>query len=87
MSPSRSARAARSRSRLGSGSQILGAVSVDNCTLAAGAAYLDPSLDARGAVLKGAGTARGLTLRRGEVSQGNGVFDGREIRPQSFYHR
>lgn len=72
--------------RLGSGSQILGAISVENCTLAAGASYTDPDPDMRGAVLKGCGVARGLTLKRGEVIQGNGVFTPGAIKPQSFFH-
>ncbi|MGB9366050.1 MAG: AraC family transcriptional regulator [Xanthobacteraceae bacterium] len=73
-------------SRLGSGSQILGAISVENCTLTEGASYTDPDPDRRGAVLKGTGVARGLILRRGEVIQGNGVFTHEAIKPQSFYH-
>lgn len=72
--------------QLGSGSQILGAISVENCILAPGASYTDPDPDARGAVLKGAGIARGLTLKRGEVILGNGLFTAEAIKPQSFFH-
>ena len=72
--------------RLGSGSQILGAIAVQDCTLAAGGCYEEPNPDARGAVLKGVGRARHLTLATGQVIQGSGVFDTRDIRPQSFYH-
>jgi len=73
--------------RLGSGSQILGAIAVDNCTLAAGAAHHDPDPDARGAVLKGFGSARGLTLACGQVIQGSGVFDAKDVKPQWLFHR
>ena len=72
--------------QLGSGSQILGAISVENCILAPGASFTDPDPDARGAVLKGSGIARGLTLKRGEVIQGNGLFTAEAIKPQSFFH-
>jgi hypothetical protein len=72
--------------QLGSGSQILGAVAVQDCTLAAGGSFAEPDPDARGAVLKGVGRARGLSLATGQVIQGNGVFDASEIKWQSFYH-
>jgi len=73
--------------RLGSGSQILGAIAADNCTLGAGAAYHDPDPDARGAVLKGFGSARGLTLACGQVILGSGVFDAKDVKPQWLFHR
>jgi carbonic anhydrase/acetyltransferase-like protein (isoleucine patch superfamily) len=73
--------------RLGSGSQILGAISADDCSLAPGAPYTDPNPDARGAVLKGAGTARGLTIALGMTLAGNGVFNADDAKPQSFYHK
>jgi hypothetical protein len=72
--------------QLGSGTQILGAVAVQDCTLAAGGSFEEPDPDARGAVLKGVGRARGLTLAVGQVIQGNGVFDPKETKWQSFYH-
>lgn len=72
--------------RLGSGSQILGAVAVQDCTLAAGGSHEEPDPDSRGAVLKGVGRARHLALAKGEVIQGNGVFDANDIKPQSFFH-
>lgn len=71
---------------LGSGSQILGPVTVDSCTLGAGCSHLEPNADLRGAVLKGTGRARGLTLSRGQVIQGFGLFDKRHLKMQSFYH-
>ncbi|MCY0999959.1 hypothetical protein OWM54_22745 [Myxococcus sp. MISCRS1] len=71
---------------LGSGSQLLGAISVDNCTLAGGAPFSDADPDARAAVLKGSGTARGLVLEVGQVILGNGVFRAEDVKPQAFYH-
>ena len=54
---------------------------------AAGAAHHDPDPDARGAVLKGFGSARGLTLACGQVILGSGVFDAKDVKPQWFFHR
>jgi len=48
---------------LGAGSQVLGALTVQRCTLGAGEGFAHPDPDARGGVLKGAGTARGLRAR------------------------
>jgi hypothetical protein len=72
--------------QLGAGSQILGAIAVQGCILAAGGSHAEPNPDARGAVLKGVGRARGLRLATGQVIQGNGVFDAKDVKPQSFYH-
>jgi hypothetical protein len=72
--------------QLGSGSQILGAIAVQDCVLGAGGTFRDPDPDARGAVLKGVGRARGLRLARGQVIQGDGVFDIANLKPQSSYH-
>jgi hypothetical protein len=72
--------------QLGSGSQILGAIAAQNCVLAAGGSFAEPNPDARGAVLKGVGRARGLRLATGQVIQGDGVFDASDVKPQSFYH-
>jgi len=71
---------------LGSGSQLLGAIAVDNCHLAAGDSYRDPDPDARGALLKGQGIARDLRLDRGQVISTRGVFAMKDVRPQSFFH-
>lgn len=71
---------------LGSGSQILGPITVDNCRLGAGGSHREPDADLRGAVLKGTGRARKLTLARGQAIQGFGVFDMRDVKMQSLYH-
>ncbi len=72
--------------QLGSGSQILGAIAVQDCLLGAGGTFRDADPDARGAVLKGVGRARGLRLARGQVIQGDGLFNIADMKPQSFYH-
>ena len=46
----------------------------------------EPDPDRRGAVLKGLGQARHLTLARGRVIQAFGIFDLADSRPQSFFH-
>jgi hypothetical protein len=73
--------------QLGSGSQILGAIAVQDCTLAPGGTFEEPDPDLRGAVLKGVGRARGLKLARGQVIQGGGTFDATDIKRQSSFHR
>ncbi|MXN65173.1 hypothetical protein GR183_09655 [Stappia sp. GBMRC 2046] len=72
--------------RLGSGSQILGPIAVQDCVLGAGAPHTDPDPDFRGGVLKGQGRARGLTLAAGEVIFGNGVFSQGAVERQLAYH-
>lgn len=72
--------------KLGSGSQILGSITTQSCTLASGESYSTPDPDTRGAVLKGFGVARGITLQRGEVVNGMGDFKKAMIEKQSFYH-
>jgi acetyltransferase-like isoleucine patch superfamily enzyme len=72
--------------RLGSGSQVLGPIVVDSCELAAGASHQEPDPDRRGAVLKGHGLARNITLAIGEVLVGDGRFDPERIERQRAYH-
>ncbi|MEZ0172622.1 AraC family transcriptional regulator [Microvirga sp. TS319] len=71
---------------LGSGSQLLGAITVDTCSLAAGGSFRDPDPDCRGALLKGHGTARNLRLGAGQVIAGSGIFRMEDAKPQSFFH-
>ncbi|WP_210483684.1 hypothetical protein [Microvirga antarctica] len=71
---------------LGEGSQILGPIRAQNCRLADGASHRHPVPDERGAVLKGAGVARGITLARGQVIQSFGLFHETPIRRQSEFH-
>jgi len=72
--------------QLGSGSQVLGAITVQSCTLASGAGFQDSDPDKRAAVLKGFGLARGLTLEVGQVVNGAGDFAKAPIEWQSTYH-
>ena len=70
----------------GSGTQILGAITVDNCQLEAGESYRGPDPDSRGGLLKGLGSARGLTVPTGRVIAGNGVFRAEDMQLQSYFH-
>lgn len=74
------------RCHLGTGSQILGAISVQNCTLGAGDSYKDPNAETRGGLLKGFGLARNLTVGQGEVINGQGNFEQARIEQQAAYH-
>lgn len=71
---------------LGSGSQVLGTITVQGCDLAAGGDYQAPDPDQRASVLKGSGLARSLVLHVGQVVNGNGNFADAPIEQQSAYH-
>lgn len=74
-------------SELGRGAQILGAVSARSVRLAGGlGGYRWPDPDQRGAVLKGAGIADGITLGRGEVRSCRASFNDAKTERQSSYH-
>jgi hypothetical protein len=72
--------------RFGSGTQVLGPIQAQECILDAGGSYADAAVDLRGAVLKGTGRARGLHVGRGQVILGEGRFDAKDVRPQSYFH-
>lgn len=74
------------KTTLGSGSQVIGIVTVQNCTLGEGGTSKEPNPDKRGAVLKGFGRARGIDLATGEVINGNGDFTTAPIEMQRSYH-
>ncbi len=74
------------RTALGSGSQLLGQIAVDSCRLEAGDSFRSPDPDARAGLLKGWGSARGLSVPRGSVIAGNGRFDAAGLERQSAYH-
>lgn len=71
---------------LGSGSQVLGNITVQNCQLAAGGTYREADPDERAAVLKGFGLARGITLEAGQVINGKGDFAAAPVEWQRAYH-
>lgn len=71
---------------LGSGSQVLGAITVQSCVLAEGGSYQESDPDKRAAVLKGYGLARGLTLQTGQVVNGSGNFATAPVEWQRDYH-
>ncbi len=71
---------------LGSGSQILGNITVQSCELAGGGSSKEPNPDKRAAVLKGYGLARGIRLTAGQVINGNGNFANMPIEEQRAYH-
>ena len=71
---------------IGDGAQIIGPIRSQNCILAAGRSYRHPVADERGAVLKGSGVARGITLAQGMVFQAFGLFADASVRQQSFFH-
>jgi hypothetical protein len=74
------------RNTFGSGSQVLGPIIVQNCTLGAGESYAHPDPDLRGAVLKGAGLARGLQVGQGEVISQRTSFNQADVERQTVYH-
>ena len=71
---------------IGPGAQILGPIRAQGCVLQGGETYRGSDPDRRGAVLKGCGVARNLTLAQGEVVQAFGLFAEAEVRQQSFFH-
>ncbi|MFD7256424.1 hypothetical protein [Streptomyces sp. NPDC059874] len=71
---------------LGTGSQIIGAVAAQGVHLAAGDDFQGPDPDARGAVLKGFGLARGTRLGTGDVVNGSGDFASAPVERQLAYH-
>jgi acetyltransferase-like isoleucine patch superfamily enzyme len=71
---------------LGNGSQLLGNITVQNCSLADGGTFKDPDPDARAAVLKGFGLARNIVLECGQVMNGSGNFADAPVEWQHTYH-
>ncbi|MBA2666485.1 MAG: hypothetical protein H0U69_05560 [Trueperaceae bacterium] len=71
---------------LGTGSQVIGPIRVQGCILGAGEDHTYPHPDERGAVLKGAGLARDVSLRRGEVVAVQGDFGAALVQRQSSFH-
>ena len=72
--------------RFDDGSQILGAIAVDDCRLDGGGSHRHPDPDQRAGLLKGSGVARGLVVRVGHVIVGNGAFRQADEEPQRNHH-
>lgn len=74
-------------SEVGDGCQIIGPVQAQSVRLAGGrGGYEWPDPAERGALLKGTGLARGLTLGRGEVVSCQSVFAEQPVERQESYH-
>jgi carbonic anhydrase/acetyltransferase-like protein (isoleucine patch superfamily) len=74
-------------SSLGDGAQVIGAIAAQSVRLGGGrGGYRWPEPDERGAVLKGAGLARELTLRAGDVLNLTRSFASAAVERQSAYH-
>ncbi|WP_024467824.1 hypothetical protein [Treponema pedis] len=71
---------------IGTGCQIIGRITVQDCFLEDGNSYASADPDLRGAVLKGFGTAKGLKLNTGYVINGQGNFTAENIKKQSYFH-
>lgn len=74
------------KTTLGTGSQILGNITVQSCTLADGGTFQESDPDKRAAVLKGFGLARNIALEIGQVVNGVGNFADSPVERQSSYH-
>ncbi|GAA1402632.1 hypothetical protein [Oerskovia paurometabola] len=70
----------------GDGCQVLGPIEARACTLEGGQPGDAPDVASRGALLKGAGRAAGITLRRGQVVNGAGDFRRAPVEDQTAYH-
>ena len=76
------------RNELGDGCQIIGPIQAQSVRLAGGlGGYTWPDPDERGALLKGVGLARDISLARGEVMNGQGSFADAPVERQAGYHR
>lgn len=71
---------------LGSGSQVLGPITVQNCTLEAGTDYRSKDPDQRAGLLKGSGLARDINVPVGYVVNGDGQFAQDDLESQASYH-
>lgn len=74
------------KTMLGDGSQVLGNITVQSCSLSKGGTFNEADPDKRASVLKGYGLARGITLTAGQVINGAGNFAEAKVERQSTYH-
>jgi hypothetical protein len=73
-------------SSIGDGCQLLGAIAAQSVRLEGGRGYAWPEPDERGALLKGSGLARGITLARGQVMNLQPSFADTTVETQDSYH-
>ena len=73
-------------STLGTGTQILGQIMVNNCSLEAGADYKSPDPALRGGLLKGYGSAQNIHVPQGQVIAGWGDFRANMLLSQTTFH-
>ncbi|WP_371363792.1 hypothetical protein SRRS_46790 [Sporomusa rhizae] len=73
-------------SYLGSCSQVIGNITVQDCHLDEGESFMNSDPDVRGGVLKGYGLARNIRVKTGMVINGQGVFTQENMIKQSFFH-
>lgn len=71
---------------LGAGSQVIGAIAAQRVRLGGGDDFTGPDPDRRGAVLKGFGFAREVSLETGDVVNGLGDFASTPVERQIAYH-
>lgn len=71
---------------IGNGCQVLGSIKMVLCTLGDGGSYKEKNPNERGGVLKGFGTATGLTVGKGSVIGGNGLFKEADMVRQEVNH-
>lgn len=71
---------------LGTGAQVLGPITVQNCYLEAGGDFNEQDPDLRAGLLKGSGLARNITVPVGMVLNGSGTFLEASLENQSKYH-
>ena len=74
------------KTHLGSGTQVIGPITVQNCTLEEGDDFHSADPDLRAGLLKGSGLARNITVAQGEVLNETGTFNQSDIERQSKYH-
>jgi hypothetical protein len=74
------------KTSLGSGTQILGQITVNNCILEAGRDYKSVNPELRGGLLKGYGSAQNIKIPQGKVISGSGEIRVDMLVSQAMFH-